>query len=91
MASPNIGSRCSAGGQKTSPAANPPIALEHTVTELTGLVFKAGDTGENDLMQQGEGMPIGERIDVHGRVLDEDGRPFAGALVEMWQANAAGR
>src|SRR5215467_8969435 len=35
--------------------------------------------------------PLGERINVSGRVLDEDGRPIAGALVEIWQANAAGR
>ncbi len=38
-----------------------------------------------------QGDPIGERIFVHGRVLDEDGRPVRGALVEVWQANAAGR
>ena len=34
---------------------------------------------------------MGERIIVAGRVLDEDGRPLAGAMVEVWQANAAGR
>ena len=67
------------------------IPLEHTVTELSGPVFEAGETGENDLTQQGETMPLGERIDVQGRVLDEDGNPYAGALVEMWQANASGR
>ncbi|MFC7692389.1 hypothetical protein ACFQY5_25250 [Paeniroseomonas aquatica] len=33
----------------------------------------------------------GERIIVAGRVLDEDGRPLVGAMVEVWQANAAGR
>ena len=68
-----------------------PVELEHTVTELSGPVFEPGEAGENDLTTQGDGPPIGERIDVHGRVLDEDGRPFVGALVEMWQANAAGR
>lgn len=75
---------------KRSPS-RAPIALEHTVTELSGPVFEAGDSPENDLTTQGEGQPIGERIDVHGQILDEDGQPFAGALVEMWQANAAGR
>lgn len=35
--------------------------------------------------------PIGERITVAGRVVDGDGRPVAGQLVEIWQANAAGR
>ncbi|MGH2935321.1 MAG: protocatechuate 3,4-dioxygenase subunit beta, partial [Gaiellaceae bacterium] len=38
-----------------------------------------------------EGEPLGERITVSGRVLDEDGRPLRGTLVEIWQANAAGR
>ena len=40
---------------------------------------------------QGKGEPIGERIIVHGRVLDEDGRPVPNTLVEIWQANACGR
>jgi protocatechuate 3,4-dioxygenase beta subunit len=44
-----------------------------------------------DLTRQHEGEPLGERIVVHGRVLDEEGRPLRGALVEVWQANAAGR
>ena len=35
--------------------------------------------------------PIGERIIVHGRVVDEDERPVPGALIEVWQANAGGR
>ena len=46
---------------------------------------------DNDLTAQHAGDPIGERILVHGRVLDEDGRPVRGALVEVWQANASGR
>ena len=37
------------------------------------------------------GEPIGERITVTGRIVDGDGRPVAGQLVEIWQANAAGR
>ncbi|HWJ65279.1 MAG TPA: protocatechuate 3,4-dioxygenase subunit beta [Nocardioides sp.] len=40
---------------------------------------------------QATGQPIGERITVSGRVLDGDGRPVAGQLIEVWQANAAGR
>src|SRR5213078_1142715 len=35
--------------------------------------------------------PLGERIVVTGRVLDEDGRPVPNTLVELWQANACGR
>jgi len=46
---------------------------------------------DNDLTGQHEGEPLGERVVVSGRVLDEDGRPIRGALVEVWQANACGR
>jgi protocatechuate 3,4-dioxygenase beta subunit len=46
---------------------------------------------EADLTMQHAGEPIGERIVVTGRVLDGDGRPVAHQLVEVWQANAAGR
>lgn len=46
---------------------------------------------EADLTIQHNGEPQGERIIVAGRVLDGDGRPVAGQLVEIWQANAAGR
>lgn len=71
-----------------------PLAmLPHTLSERTGPVFGHSLLAENDndLTAQHEGAPIGERIIVHGRVLDEDARPVRGALVEMWQANAAGR
>jgi len=46
-----------------------------------------------DLTRNGRvnGEPLGERIIVTGQVLDEDARPVAGTLVELWQANAAGR
>ncbi|MGH7763761.1 MAG: protocatechuate 3,4-dioxygenase subunit beta [Candidatus Dormibacteraceae bacterium] len=44
-----------------------------------------------DLTRQHEREPIGERIVIIGRVLDSDGRPVAGSLIEVWQANAAGR
>jgi protocatechuate 3,4-dioxygenase beta subunit len=47
--------------------------------------------GDADLTAQGDGEPLGERIVVTGRVLDEDGRPLGGVLLEVWQANAAGR
>ncbi len=45
----------------------------------------------DDLTHDGSGEAIGERILVSGRVLDEDGKPLRRALVEIWQANAAGR
>ena len=75
---------------KKSPA-RPLIALEHTITELSGPTFEAGAAYENDLTAEGDSMPLGERIDIHGRVLDEESNPYIGALVEMWQANASGK
>ena len=69
------------------------IRLDHTLSEVTGPTFDRGWTGADDadLTRGGKGAPIGERIIVAGRVLDEDGRPLSGTLVELWQANAAGR
>ncbi|HUY94359.1 MAG TPA: protocatechuate 3,4-dioxygenase subunit beta [Terracidiphilus sp.] len=71
----------------------PLVPLMETITERTGPVFGSAllRAGENDLTAQHAGDPIGERIYVHGRVLDEDGRPVRSALIEIWQANAAGR
>jgi len=71
----------------------PLVVLSKTLTEKTGPVFghELIRDRDNDLTAQHPGDPIGERIFVHGRVLDEDGRPVRGALVEVWQANAAGR
>ncbi|KAF3996365.1 protocatechuate 3,4-dioxygenase subunit beta [Glaciimonas immobilis] len=46
---------------------------------------------DNDLTAQGQGEPLGEKIVVTGRVLDEDGKPVRNSLVEVWQCNAAGR
>jgi protocatechuate 3,4-dioxygenase beta subunit len=67
--------------------------LQQSLSEITGPVFgyervKAGDA---DLTRQHTGAPLGERIIVAGRVLDEDGKPVRNTLVELWQANAAGR
>ncbi|EPH39807.1 protocatechuate 3,4-dioxygenase subunit beta [Streptomyces aurantiacus] len=61
--------------------------------ELTGPVFGATDVTalDGDLTRQHRGDPIGERITVTGRVTDRQGRPIRGQLVELWQANAAGR
>ncbi|HTU38022.1 MAG TPA: protocatechuate 3,4-dioxygenase subunit beta [Acidimicrobiales bacterium] len=56
-------------------------------------VFGEGqvEAAEADLTRQHDGQPLGERISVSGRLLDSDGRPIAGQLVELWQCNAAGR
>ncbi len=46
---------------------------------------------EADLTQWGKGAPLGEKMILVGRVLDDAGRPVRSALVELWQCNAAGR
>lgn len=81
-----------ASTQKRAPT-RPLVLLPHTLTELTGPVFgyDAIGEGDNDLTSQHAGAPLGERIIVGGRVLDEGGRPVPNALVEIWQCNAAGR
>ena len=71
----------------------PLVIVPHTLSELTGPVYGHDKVREadSDLTRQHAGEPQGERIIVTGRVLDEDGRPVPSALVELWQANAAGR
>ena len=71
----------------------PLAVLLERLTETTGPVSGAERVGEDDhdLTRQHPGAPLGQRIIVHGRVLDGEGRPVPGTLVEVWQANAAGR
>jgi protocatechuate 3,4-dioxygenase beta subunit len=67
--------------------------LPQTLTELTGPLFGEDRVGEGDgdLTTGHAGEPHGERIVVHGRVLEDDGRPVPDTLIEIWQCNAAGR
>ena len=71
----------------------PPVVIPQTLSEVTGPVYGHGDPGptDHDLTGQHTGEPLGERIIIAGRVLDEDDRPVPETLVEVWQANAAGR
>jgi protocatechuate 3,4-dioxygenase beta subunit len=71
----------------------PLVLLPHTLSERTAPVYGDLPLGEldNDLTRQHAGEPLGERISVSGRLLGSDGRPIPGQLVEIWQANAAGR
>ena len=71
----------------------PLVPLPHTLTEVTGPLLGDGRVAEldHDLTRQHAGEPLGERIVVTGRLLDGDGHPVPGTLVEVWQANAAGR
>jgi protocatechuate 3,4-dioxygenase beta subunit len=78
---------------QTRAPTQPLVLLPHTLSELSGpspepalVVPEAAD-----LTRQHAGEPLGERIVVSGRVLDENGRPLRRTLVEIWQANAAGR
>jgi len=77
---------------KRSPS-QPLVLIPASLSEVTGPLFghdlfKAND---HDLTKQGNDDPIGERIIVSGRVLDANARPVANTLIELWQANGAGR
>jgi protocatechuate 3,4-dioxygenase, beta subunit len=104
IASPDVYRRLKAGTQpeyahtpyvssaKRCPE-HPLVTIPHTLSEITGPQFTLEDVqqGSSDLTRAGSGEPIGERIIVSGRVLDEEGKPVRRTLVEVWQANAAGR
>jgi len=80
------------GTRRRSPS-RPPIVLPQTLSEITGPLFGHETITEtdHDLTRQHAGEPLGQRIVVSGRVLDGEGRPVANSLIEVWQANAAGR
>jgi len=71
----------------------PLVVIPHTLSEITGPVFGREHINLKafDLTKQHSGEPLGERIVVTGRVIDEDGKPVPHTLVEIWQCNAAGR
>lgn len=71
------------------------VEIDPELSELTGPAYGEEALGplDNDLTRNGRtnGEPLGERIIVTGQVLDENGEPVPNTLVEVWQANAAGR
>jgi len=73
----------------------PLVPLQPSLSELTGPAFNSDSVLPEDAdltrVPGGAGEAIGQRIYVTGRILEEEGRPVANALVEVWQANAAGR
>ena len=71
----------------------PLVILPQTLTERTGPVFGDGavEPGDDDLTAGSGAEPLGERIVVSGRLTDSGGRPVPNGLIELWQANAAGR
>lgn len=70
-----------------------PVAIPHTLSERSGPRYGAEclRPGAGDMSRVAGGIALGQRILVHGRVTDEQGRPERHALIELWQANAAGR
>lgn len=81
------------GGTRFRHPLRAPADLPQRLTEITGPLLGEGRLGEldNDLTRQHDGEPHGQRIIVHGRVLDDDGKPLPATLIEIWQANAGGR
>jgi protocatechuate 3,4-dioxygenase beta subunit len=77
---------------KRSPT-RPAVRVPHTLSEMTGPLLTAARVGpiDADLTRQAKAVPLGERIIVAGRVMDEDGKAVPDTLVELWQCNAAGR
>jgi protocatechuate 3,4-dioxygenase beta subunit len=76
-----------------SPGASP-IRMPQTLTELTGpagMWDQLMGQAAADLTRQHKAEPIGQRIVVCGRVLDQDRRPVPETMMEIWQCNAAGR
>lgn len=71
------------------------VLLPKSLSELSGPLFGEDKIKplDSDLTRNSviNGEPLGERIIVTGRVVDDAGRPVENALIEIWQANAAGR
>ncbi len=67
------------------------MAVPPSLSEITGPLFGSERVGplDDDLTRQHDGEPVGQRIIVHGRVLDGAGRPVAETLIEIWQALAS--
>jgi protocatechuate 3,4-dioxygenase, beta subunit len=71
----------------------PLVPIPYTLSEITGPQFEPAivNPKASDLTRAHGGEAVGERIVVTGRVLDENSRPLANTLIEIWQANSAGR
>jgi protocatechuate 3,4-dioxygenase beta subunit len=83
-------------GYRQTATRNPALPRQRrplTLSELTGphLQWKRLSLLGADLAGHGPHRAIGQLIEVRLKLVDEDGSPVAGAMVELWQANAAGR
>ena len=81
------------GSTRTRAPKEPLLLLPPGTIDTAGPVFGEGAVGpgDADLTRQHDGEPLGERINVSGRLLDGSGRPTVGQLIEIWQCNSAGR
>ena len=72
-----------------------PVSIENIISDLSGHIFEKNDLGslDNDLTKNycKNSEPIGERIIIFGKVLDENSKPIPNSLIEIWQANSSGR
>ena len=84
---PPYGSTLRRGPRQAPVVVHAPAAVDDGVRFAASAV----QPGTCDLTAQGAGEPLGQRIVVTGRIVDEDGRPVRRSLVEVWQCNAAGR
>ena len=98
MRDPTLHAPALTPGYKTSVLRSPRnalISIAHSLTEVSAPVFSAKELGPKDddliLNFAKTGLPVGERVVMHGYVRDTFGRPVPNALVEVWQANASGR
>ncbi len=71
------------------------VPVDKFISNLSGRVFKKNEIGklDNDLTKNytKKAEPIGERIIVHGRLVDENAKPIPNSLIEIWQANSSGK
>ena len=81
------------GSTRLRAPSRPPFPIAPTLSETTGPLFAdlMIDPREADLTRNNGGEALGQRIRVGGYVRDEDGNPVPQTLIEIWQANAAGR
>ena len=98
MRDPSLHAPALTPGYKTSVLRSPRnalISVKHGLTEVSAPQFAASELGPKDddliLNFAHSGLPVGERIVMHGFVRDSFGRPVSNSLVEVWQANASGR